>query len=35
MKRSEKSNEKVHGGDVKLLIVTFRTLFGCLGHLID
>jgi hypothetical protein len=34
MKRIGKSNEKVHGKDGKLLIVTFRTLFGCLGHLI-
>ena len=28
MKRSRKSNEKVHGKDIKLLAVTFRTLFA-------
>jgi hypothetical protein len=34
MKRSGKSDEKVHGKDVKLQVVTFRTLFGRLEHLI-
>jgi|KBSMisStaDraftv2_1062788.scaffolds.fasta_scaffold27875_2 hypothetical protein len=35
MKRSGKTDEKARGKDVKLLKITFRTLFEHLGHLID
>jgi hypothetical protein len=33
MERSGKSDEKSQGKDVKLLSITFRTLFEGLGHL--